>query len=61
MPIVDGSQIMQMLREDPEFHHIPIIFLTGKNDAETVKKCHVFKTRWLFIKEHESSETARGN
>lgn len=30
MPIVDGSQIMQMLREDPEFHHIPIIFLTGK-------------------------------
>ena len=39
MPIVDGSQIMQMLREDPEFHHIPIIFLTGKNDAETVKNC----------------------
>ena len=36
MPIVDGSQIMQMLRENPEFHHNLIIILTGKNDAENV-------------------------
>ena len=27
---------MQMIREDAEFQNIPIIFLTGKNDAQTV-------------------------
>ena len=36
MPIVDGRQFMQMIREDTEFQNIPIIFLTGKNDAQTV-------------------------
>ena len=30
MPIVDGKQFMQMIREDTEFQNIPIIFLTGK-------------------------------
>lgn len=50
MPIVDGSQIMQMLREDPEFHHIPIIFLTGKNDAETVKNVMSLKPDGYLLK-----------
>ena len=47
---VDGSQIMQMLREDPEFHHIPIIFLTGKNDAETVKNVMSLKPDGYLLK-----------
>ena len=50
MPIVDGSQVMQMLREDPEFQHIPIIFLTGKNDAETVKNVMALKPEGYLLK-----------
>ena len=41
---------MQMLREDPEFHHIPIIFLTGKNDAETVKNVMSLKPDGYLLK-----------
>ena len=44
------GQIMQMLREDPEFHHIPIIFLTGKNDAETVKNVMSLKPDGYLLK-----------
>ena|GEM_PF-6495579 len=32
MPIVNGGQVMQMLRDDNAFKDILIIFLTGKND-----------------------------
>lgn len=50
MPIVDGKQVMQMLREDPEFRNIPIIFLTGKNDAETVKNVMALKPDGYLLK-----------
>ena len=36
MPVADGSKILQMLRSDDVTKDIPVIFLTGKNDKETV-------------------------
>ena len=53
MPIVDGSQVLQMLREDPEFQNIPIIFLTGKNDAKTVKNAMSLKPDGYLLKSME--------
>ncbi len=53
MPIVDGRQVMQMLREDPEFQNIPIIFLTGKNDADTVKNVMALKPDGYLLKNME--------
>ncbi len=53
MPIVNGRQVMQMLREDPEFQNIPIIFLTGKNDADTVKNVMALKPDGYLLKNME--------
>ena len=53
MPIVDGSQVMQMIREDPEFQDIPIIFLTGKNDAQTVMNVMELKPEGYLLKSME--------
>lgn len=53
MPIVDGKQVMQMLREDAEFQKIPIIFLTGKNDSETVMKVMELKPDGYLLKTME--------
>ncbi|MDY2789844.1 MAG: response regulator [Lachnospiraceae bacterium] len=53
MPIVDGKQVMQMLREDEEFHSIPIIFLTGKNDAQTVMDVMQLKPDGYLLKTME--------
>ncbi len=36
MPITTGSKVMEMIRSEPETENIPVIFLTGKADRETV-------------------------
>lgn len=56
MPIVDGSQFMQMLREDPEFKNIPIIFLTGKNDINSVKNAMALKPDGYLLKTMEADK-----
>lgn len=38
MPIVDGMQVLEMLRSEPTIKDIPIMFLTSKSDKEHVMK-----------------------
>lgn len=38
MPVCDGSHVLAMLRSEKEFEDIPVIFLTTKDDPESVKK-----------------------
>ena len=38
MPIVDGSQVLEMLRADSNNSKIPVFFLTGKSDRDSVMK-----------------------
>ncbi len=36
MPIANGPQVLEMLRSDSETGHIPVMFLTGHGDKESV-------------------------
>lgn len=36
MPICDGRQVLEMIRAEAEFGDIPVIFLTNKNDRDSV-------------------------
>ncbi|MCR5398617.1 MAG: response regulator [Lachnospiraceae bacterium] len=36
MPIANGPQVLQMLKSDSETGHIPVMFLTGHSDKESV-------------------------
>jgi len=36
MPICDGKQVLEMIRSERDFSDIPVIFLTARNDRETV-------------------------
>lgn len=38
MPGCSGIQLLEMLRTDAKTSHIPVMFLTGKNDPESVKR-----------------------
>lgn len=38
MPELDGYEVFEKIKKNPLIAHIPIIFLTGKNDRETVMK-----------------------
>ena len=38
MPVCDGRQTLEMLRAEEEFAHIPVIFLTGRRDRDSMIK-----------------------
>ena len=38
MPVVSGLQVLEMLRSEPATANIPVIYLTAKDDRETVMK-----------------------
>lgn len=38
MPICDGAQTLEMLRSVPEFEKVPVIFLTGRRDPQSMIK-----------------------
>ncbi len=36
MPVVDGRQVLAMIRSERDFADIPVIFLTGRQDKESI-------------------------
>lgn len=38
MPVCDGRQTLEMLRAEPDFAGLPVFFLTGRRDRETMIK-----------------------
>lgn len=53
MPVIDGSQVLEMIRTETEFCDIPVIFLTGKNDKESIMKVLELKPEGYFLKSME--------
>lgn len=50
MPVCDGQQVLEMMRSEEALADIPIIFLTGRGDPETVKKLLALKPDGYLLK-----------
>lgn len=50
MPVVDGPQVMQMIRSEKRMDKIPIMFLTGKDDRESVESVLALKPQGYLLK-----------
>ena len=50
MPITTGPQVMEMIRSEPASGSIPIIFLTGKSDKESVMRVMALKPQGYMLK-----------
>lgn len=50
MPVVDGEQVLEMIRSEMEFADIPVIFLTSKGDKESVLKVMRLKPDGYLLK-----------
>ncbi len=50
MPVVDGPQVLQMLRQEPATANIPVIFLTGIGDRESVARVMSLKPSGYILK-----------
>ncbi|MCI8275835.1 MAG: response regulator [Lachnospiraceae bacterium] len=50
MPVCDGSHVFEMLRSEKEFEDIPVIFLTSRDDPESVKRVLSLKPEGYLLK-----------
>ncbi len=50
MPVVDGPQVLQMLRQEEETKNIPVIFLTGVGTREGVQRVMELKPDGYVLK-----------
>lgn len=56
MPIVDGKQVLQMIRAEKEFADMPVIFLTSKDDKESVMQVMALKPAGYLLKTLEPAK-----
>ena len=56
MPVTTGPQVLEMLRSEEETKNIPVIFLTGKGDKESVMAVVALKPEGYFLKTIEREE-----
>lgn len=50
MPVCDGRQALEMIRSDSDIANIPVFFLTGKGDRESVQKVMTLKPEGYLLK-----------
>lgn len=58
MPICDGCQTLQMLRSEPAFADLPVVFLTGRSDSKSVQNVMSLKAKGYLLK-HLPPETLK--
>lgn len=59
MPVVDGPQVLQMLRQDPATENIPVIFLTGVGTKEAVGRVMELKPEGYILKTTTRNDLVR--
>ena len=50
MPVMNGAEVLKSLRENPVTAKIPVVFLTGVNDASKIKEILVLKPNGYLLK-----------
>lgn len=56
MPVVDGRQVLQMIRSETDFSDIPVIFLTSKSDKQSVIDVMSLKPEGYLLKTMPAAE-----
>ena len=56
MPVISGLQVFEMLKTGDKTKDIPVIFLTGKDDKETVLKVISAKPEKYLLKNMPAEE-----
>lgn len=56
MPVTSGPQVLEMLRSEDETRSIPVMFLTGKSDKESVMAVVALKPEGYFLKTIQKKE-----
>lgn len=50
MPVINGKQVLEMIRSEADFSDIPVMFLTSKNDKESIQQVLSLKPEGYILK-----------
>ncbi len=56
MPVTTGPMVLEMLRSEEETRNIPVMFLTGKGDKESVMAVLALRPEGYFLKNIQKEE-----
>ena len=56
MPVTSGPQVLEMIRSETKVDHVPVMFLTGKGDKESVLKVLSLKPDGYLLKSLNRSQ-----
>ena len=56
MPITSGPQVLEMIRSDAETADIPVMFLTGRGDKESIMRVLSLKPAGYLLKTVQKKE-----
>ncbi len=59
MPVISGAKVLEMIRSEPETANVPVMFLTGKSDRETVMEVLALKPVKYLLKSMKPLEWIR--
>lgn len=59
MPIVDGKQVLEMIRSEQDFADIPVMFLTGREDKETREGAMMLHPENYLLKSMDPAEIVK--
>lgn len=59
MPVVSGAKVLEMIRSEAATAQIPVMFLTGKSDRETVMEVLALKPEKYLLKSMKPMEWMR--
>lgn len=56
MPICDGKMAYEMIKAEPDFSDIPIMFLTGQDNSDEVKKMMELHPQAYLLKSYDAAK-----
>ena len=54
MPVINGKQVLEIVRTEQDFSGVPVIFLTGRNDRNTIMDVMGLKPEGYLLKSMSS-------
>ncbi|MDH4239297.1 MAG: response regulator [Phycisphaerae bacterium] len=58
MPKIDGIEVLEKVKEDPELKKIPVVMLTTTDDPRTIDRCHKLGCSIYVVKPVEYQDFA---
>lgn len=59
MPVISGAKVFEMMRSEPQTRDIPVMFLTARDDRETVMKVSALRPERYILKGTPPDEVIR--